>query len=383
MSKPYAILAADPGAGYRAHRAEIDQAVHRVLESGWYILGREVEAFEREFAHYLGVAHAIGVASGTDGIELALRACEIGPGDLVVTVSHTAVATVAGIELAGAEPLLVDIDPRSYTMDPQSLHDVLHACASQPQLAGRVKAVVPVHLYGQPADMEAVLSLARRYGFRVIEDCSQAHGAEIGGRKMGTLGDVGVFSLYPTKNLAALGDGGIISTNDAVLAERLSLLRQYGWRQRNWSQVPGANSRLDELQAAILRVRLPFLDRDNASRCAVAQVYDAAFVDAPFVSPRRHADAHSVYHQYVIRTPHRDRLQSGLKEEARIQTLVHYPKAVHQQPAYKDRLRLLVALEHTESAVRQILSLPIFPELPLESARRVAQAGLSLVRTWA
>jgi dTDP-4-amino-4,6-dideoxygalactose transaminase len=367
----------DLGAHYRARRAEIDAAVRRVLESGWYILGREVEAFEREFAAYLGTEHAIGVATGTDGLHLALRACKIGPGDAVATVSHTAVATVAAIELAGAMPVLVDIDPVSYTMDPQSLEDALQVCSRNHRLAGRVKAVIPVHLYGRPADMSAILAIASKQGLRVIEDCSQSHGAALGGRMTGSHGDLGVFSFYPTKNLGALGDGGMVSTGDAALADRLRLLREYGWRQRNHSELPGMNSRLDEIQAAVLRVRLRSLDADNAARRALAVLYDDAFTDSPLVPPQHHALVPSVYHQYVIRSRERDGLRVGLRESG-VHTLIHYPEAVHQQPAYYGRLPVVVPLAHTENAVRQILSLPMYPELESESVQQVCAACLRL-----
>jgi dTDP-4-amino-4,6-dideoxygalactose transaminase len=373
------ILACDPGAGYRARRAEIDAAVRRVLDSGWYILGAEVEAFEREFAAYLGARHAVGVANGTDAIHLALRACGIGPGDAVITVSQTAVATVAAIELSGALPLLVDIDADNCTMDPQSLEDALRACEADPRLRRRVKAVVPVHLYGRSADMGAILVVARRYGLRVIEDCAQSHGAAVGGRKTGTLGDLGAFSMYPTKNLAALGDGGAVTTDDAALAERLRLLREYGWRRRYESELPGLNSRLDELQAAVLRVRLGHLDADNAARRAIAAFYDEAFDGSPLVPPAPDPRAPSVYHQYVIRTPGRDGLRARLRE-AGIQTQVHYPLAVHQQAAYRGRLPRVVALDRTEGLVSQALSLPMYPELPLSSAAAVARTALRLAQ---
>jgi dTDP-4-amino-4,6-dideoxygalactose transaminase len=379
MAGPATILASDPGAAYRARRAEIDEAVRRVLQSGWYILGREVESFEGEFAAYLGAAHAVGVASGTDGLHLALRACGVGPGDAVVTVSHTAVATVAAVELAGAVPVLADIDRDSYTMDPQSLDDALRSCAGDPRLGGRVKAVVPVHLYGRPADMVAIRDIARRHDLRGIEDCSQSHGAAVGGKKVGTLGDVGVFSLYPTKNLGALGDAGIVSTNDARLAERLRLLREYGWRQRNHSELPGLNSRLDELQAAVLRVRLRHLDKGNAARRALAALYDDALTGSPLVPPARDPETPSVYHQYVIRCARRDELRARLGESG-VQTLIHYPEAVHQQPAYRDRLPRVVPLERTQAAVAQILSLPMYPELPPGAVRRVARLARDLAR---
>jgi dTDP-4-amino-4,6-dideoxygalactose transaminase len=219
----------DPKASYLAQRAEIDAAMARVLDAGWYILGREVAAFEAEFAAYVGAAHGIGVANGTDALVLALKACGVGPGDVVATVSHTAVATVAAIELAGAVPLLLDIDPGTYTLDPGELERVL---AAPPERQGRIAAVIPVHLYGQPADLAPIAALTRRYGVRLIEDCAQCHGATYEGRRTGSFGDVACFSLYPTKNLGALGDGGIVVTSDDELAQSLRELREYGWRER-------------------------------------------------------------------------------------------------------------------------------------------------------
>ena len=253
----------DPKAAYLEQQAEIDAAIQRQLASGWYILGKEVQGFEAEFAAYLGLAHGIGVANGTDALVLALKGLGIGPGDQVATVAHTAVATVVAVEQTGARPVLIDIDPLTYTMDPAALDA---AFAAYPD----IKAVVPVHLYGQPADLPAILAIARRHGAKLIEDCAQAHGAKLDGRTLGTWGDVACFSLYPTKNLGALGDGGIIATGDQGLATDLKALRQYGWREHYVSDLVGMNSRLDELQAAILRVKLTALDRWNARRRAIA-----------------------------------------------------------------------------------------------------------------
>ena len=268
MSQLPMIPQTDPRASYLEHKAEIDTAIQRVLDSGWYILGKEVDAFERAFAAYVGITHAIGVANGTDALELALRACGIGPGDLVFTVSHTAVATVAAIELVGATPVLVDIDPATYTLDP----NCLEAALAHPP-AGRPKAVIPVHLYGQPADMPAILELVRRYDLYIIEDCAQSHGAKLAGRMTGSWGDIAAFSFYPTKNLGALGDGGMVVTKDHDLAEKVQLLRQYGWKKRYVSEYPGGNSRLDELQAAILHSKLPYLDLENHRRREIASQY--------------------------------------------------------------------------------------------------------------
>ncbi len=365
---PITVAQSDPKAGYLAHRTEIDAAIKRVLESGWYILGQEVEAFEKDFASFVGASHAVGVGNGTDALELALRACGIGPGDLVFTVSHTAVATVAAIELAGATPVLVDIDPDTYTMDPESL---VEALAHPP--AGKPKAIIPVHLYGQAADMPAILELARKYKLRVIEDCAQSHGATLDGRMTGTFGDMAAFSFYPTKNLGALGDGGIVVTDDAALAERVRLLRQYGWRRRYVSEISGGNSRLDELQAAILRVKLGFLKSENARRNELARLYDDLLKDTGLILPKTHFGAKHVFHQYVVRSSRRDALAERLKQEG-IGTIIHYPMPIHLQPAYSGRLQRVVALSQTEKAAQEVLSLPIFPQLTEEQVGHVCAA---------
>ncbi len=297
------VLQNSPKAGYLAHQQEIDDAIARTLASGWYILGKEVAAFEEEFAAYLGVGHAVGVASGTDGLRLALRALGIGPGDLVFTVSHTAVATVAAIDMVGATPVFVDIDPATFTMHPERLAE---AIAQAPP--GQPKAVLPVHLYGHPADLTAITEICRRHDLRLIEDCSQSHGAVWDGKKTGAWGDIGVFSCYPTKNLGALGDAGVVVTDDAELNTQLRLLREYGWRERYVSAIPGENSRLDEMQAAILRVKLRYLDTGNARRRALAARYDALLADADVTLPQARPEAVPVYHQYVIRSDRRDEL---------------------------------------------------------------------------
>jgi dTDP-4-amino-4,6-dideoxygalactose transaminase len=365
----------DPRANYLAHKAQIDIAIQRVLGCGKYILGNEVEALEQEFAAYVGVSYAIGVASGTDALELALRACGIGPGDMVFTVSHTAVATVAAIELAGATPVLLDIDQRTYTLDPNCLEKAL---AHSP--IGTPKAVIPVHLYGQPADMEAILQLAHRYGLYVIEDCAQSHGATLAGRMTGNWGDIAAFSFYPTKNLGALGDGGMIVTANHDLAEQMRALRQYGWRQRYVSEIPGCNSRLDELQAALLRVKLEYLEIENIRRIAVAARYTAALTDSSLILPTCRVGARHVYHQYVVRSQQRDALQTYLAAQG-IGTLVHYPKAVHQQPAYQGRLAIAGTLPYSERAAEEVLSLPIYPELTDEQVDSVTEACLNWERS--
>ena len=264
---------ANPGAGYRALKPEIDAAVARALASGWYILGAEGRAFEAEFAAWLGAGHAVGCANGTDALCLALRALAIGPGSAVATVSHTAVATVAAIEMVGATPVLIDIDPLHYTIDPVELAEVL---ARPPAGLPPIRAVIAVHLYGQAADLDALLPLCAGHGVALIEDCAQAHGATWHGKRLGTIGAIGTFSLYPTKNLGALGDGGVVATNTAEHASAMAALRQYGWRQHYISDLAGVNSRLDEIQAAILRVKLPHLNAGNARRRAIAAAFDAA-----------------------------------------------------------------------------------------------------------
>ena len=348
----------DPRAGYQEQQAAIDAALHRVLDSGFYILGPEVSGFESEFAAYCGVTHAIGVSSGTDALTLALEAMGVRPGDVVATVSHTAVATVAAIEMMGALPVLVDVDD-AYGMDP----DGLEALLKDPAIGPRVRAVIPVHLYGQPADMDAIRKLADHYGRPILEDASQAHGARWRGDRVGGLGAAAAFSLYPTKNLGALGDAGVLTTNDAGLAERARAKRQYGWRSRYVSDEAGRNVRLDELQAAVLRVKLAALDDANRRRAAIAQRYDAGLMGLPVVRPIRRTGGEHVFHQYVVETDRRDTLREALTT-AGIGSAVHYPQPIHRQPAYDGRVLVgPQGLENTERIAERILSLPIFPQM--------------------
>jgi len=349
---------------YKNLKKEIDSAISRVLESGIFILDRETRAFETEFAAYCGTLHGIGVNSGTDALLLALLACGVQNGDEVITVSHTAVATVAAIELAGARPVLVDIDPGRYTMDPGCF---------EAAITPRTKAVIPVHLYGCPADLDPILEVARENHIFVVEDCAQAHGATWQGKRVGSLGDIAAFSFYPTKNLGAYGDGGAVATNDDSLAEQVSLLRQYGWKERYISSLKGQNSRLDELQAAILRVKLTHLDAWNAQRHKLACIYDELLKDCDLILPSRPTDTTHVYHQYVIRCQERDHLKAFLAERG-IYASIHYPVPVHLQPAYADLGYGQGSLPITEMAARQVLSLPLYPELSEDSARKVGQA---------
>ena len=373
-----------PIAEYRAHEKEILAAMKRVGDSGHYILGPEVTAFEKEFAVELGAAHAIGCANGTDALVLALRALGIGAGDTVITVSHTAVATIAAIELAGATPLLVDIEPNSFTLDVNKLADTLRQNRSH-----KIRAVIPVHLYGHPADMDAILEIARQFDLRVIEDCAQAHGATIGGKCVGTFGDAAEFSFYPTKNLGAIGDGGAVVCHDAKIAERVRELRQYGWRERYISATTGMNSRLDELQAAILRVKLPHLKHDNARRRKLAEIYSTT-IGAPSTSsasseekqkhaervlgaPSVRAGCEHIFHQYVIRSPKRAALAEFLKARG-VPTAIHYPQPVHTQPAYAGRVAIGAGgLAESERACREVLSLPMHAYLSDDAVRFAAQ----------
>ena len=366
------IRQANPRANYLAHRHEIDTAIARTLESGRYILGEQVEGFEREFAAYLGVSHCVGTGSGTDALHIALRACAIGHGDVVMTVSHTSVATITAIELSGAMPLFVDIDIASMTISPENIESALQ---SYPE-AQRIKAIIPVHLYGHPADMTAIVELAKRYKLLIIEDCAQAHGAAIETRKTGTLGDIAAFSFYPTKNLGALGDGGAIATSNPDLAERARLLREYGWKQRYVSSISGMNSRLDEIQAAILRVKLEWLDRENKLRQLIAQSYDHGLKETGLVLPQTSCNVSHVYHQYVVRSNQRDQLRESLEGQG-IETSIHYPLPVHLQPAYIQRKRVIInraGLPVTEKVASKILSLPMHAHLTEEEVECVCGA---------
>jgi len=366
MTEPAPIPQTDPRAGYLAQKAEIDAAIMQVLESGQYILGRAVERFESEFAAYLALAHGIGCASGTDALELALRACGIGEGHLVFTVSHTAVATVAAIERAGAKPVLVDIEPGGFAMDPAALDAAL-----RDPPPGRPAAILPVHLYGEPADLAAIGEIARVQSLRVIEDCAQSHGAVYRRRPVGSFGDIACFSFYPTKNLGALGDAGIIATEDAALAEVAREIREYGWRERYVSARSGINTRLDPVQAVVLSVKLPRLEADNERRQAIAARYDEGLAGLPIGLPRRRPETSPVFHQYVIRSKDRDRLREHLRA-ASIGTGMHYPVPVHLHPAYRSRVALgPTGLRNSEKAAGEILSLPIYPQLADDAVDRV------------
>jgi dTDP-4-amino-4,6-dideoxygalactose transaminase len=356
----------NPQAQYQAHREEIDAAIRRVLDGGWYILGQEVRAFEAEFATYIGGEQGIGVGSGTEALHLALVACGVGPGDEVITVAHTAVATVSAIGLCGATPVFVDIEPDYFTLDAGRLESAI---------TPKTRAIVPVHLYGQAADLNPILDIARRHDVRVVEDCAQAHGARYHNRRVGALGDVGCFSFYPTKNLGALGDGGMVVTHDTTLAKKIRMLREYGWEERYVSQIAGWNSRLDEIQAAILRVKLRHLDADNEARSRLAAHYDELLGGTAVTLPQRRTQATHVFHQYVVRSAQRDALRTYLKSQG-VGALIHYPLPIHLQPAYQQVHVAPGALAHTERAAHEILSLPMYPDLGTQEVRAVAEAIL-------
>ena len=356
------IIPADPKASYLAAQAEIDAAVKRVMLSGQYILGPELEAFEKEFSTWLGVSGTVGVANGTDALELALRAAGIGAGDKVVTTANTVTATVSAIGAAGAKAMFVDIEPETMLMDLDALGTLLTKMRDP-----RIKAVVPVHLYGQAVDMARLMQLAEQHRLVVVEDSAQAHGSIVGGRKAGAWGHLAAFSFYPTKNLGAFGDAGAVVGSDPVLLEQVRLLRQYGWRKRYVSDLPGRNSRLDEIQAAVLRVRLTRLDSENVRRSELAQLYFSALNDTllklPFVAEGR---THC-WHQFVVRTNRRDELKAFL-EKRNILCGILYPVPVHRQPAYHEAS---LSLPCTEESCAQVLSLPLHPGLSDEDVARI------------
>lgn len=357
------ILQTNPKEDYLAYKNEIDEAINRVLVNGWYILGQEVKEFEKEFATYLNVGYCFGVASGTDALVVALKACGIGIGDTVLTVSHTAVATVSAIELTGATPVFVDICKETYTMDPDKLEQTLdHLFSDARYINLRPKAIIPVHIYGHPVDISRIIYLAKQYNLFVIEDCAQSHGATINGKLTGSFGDIAAFSFYPTKNLGALGDGGAVVTNNEVLAEKVGMIREYGWKERYLSDIPGMNSRLDELQAAILRIKLKYLAASITRREEIANFYNQHFNNLPLVLPHTQSGYRHAFHLYVIRTQQRDSLKNYLWVN-KIHTLIHYPVPVHLQIAYKDRLPQPLPLEVTEQISHELLSLPNYPQL--------------------
>ena len=348
---------------------EIFDTVRRVIEGGRFVLGPEVAAFETELARYCGAEGAVGMDSGTSALELALRALGVGPGDEVITAANTFIATVFAIGYTGARAVLVDVDPVTYTLDPDAL-----ARAITP----RTKVVLPVHLYGQPAAMDPILDLARARGLRVLEDACQAHGARYRGRPVGSLGDAAAFSFYPSKNLGAFGDGGAVVSRDPEVLARLRGLRDYGQTAKYRHSYVGYNRRLDELHAAVLRLKLVRLDRWNERRRAAAELYDTALDAAGVVRPRRAEDRTHVYHLYVIRVAGRDRLRARLDAQG-IHTGIHYPIPLHVQEACADLGYRAGDFLVTEAAAPELLSLPMYPEITAEQVKRVSAAVTELV----
>ena len=353
---------------YGALKAELDESIRSVLESGWFILGKNVSAFESEFAAYCGAAFAVGVGNGTDALQLALMACDIGRGDEVITVPNSATFTALAISGAGAKPVFVDIHPDTHNMDPQKL---------EAAIGPHTKAIMPVHLYGQPADMDPLLAIARRHGLLVIEDAAQAHGALYRGQRVGTLGDVGCFSFYPSKNLGAFGDGGLVTTNWPEIADRARMLRHGGQKSRYDHQLLGMNSRLDEMQAAILRVKLPYLDKWNDRRRHIAALYTALLGDSEVETPLEMPGIKHIYHLYVIRCQERNALQQYLAEHG-VETAIHYPTPIHLQGAYRWLNLGPGSFPVAERYADEVLSLPIYPELTDTKVREIA----TYIRNW-
>ena len=354
------ILCSNPSEQFKSYQSEIEEAAIAVMRSNCYVLGKEVDHLEREFADYIGTTSAIGVANGTDAIELSLRALNIGIGDEVITVSHTAVATVAAIECTGAKAVLVDIEPKSFTLNPIQLEECL---------TKRTKAIIAVHLYGHAADLDSILTFCHSHKVFLIEDASQAHGAKYKGKRLGSFGDFGCFSCYPTKNLGAIGDAGLITTNSIDLANKIRMLREYGWENRT-SIYPGRNSRLDELQAAILRIKLKYLDLDNQKRRNLAKFYYDNLSSLPIILPLIHSNVESVFHLFVIQVENRHSLLNFLKQEGIIAG-IHYPLAIHQHPTYEGRILTAKDMSITESLVQNIISLPMYPELSNNDADKI------------
>jgi dTDP-4-amino-4,6-dideoxygalactose transaminase len=351
----------DLKAQYASLKPELDEAVLRVMGSGWFIHGREHAAFEAEFAAYCETAHGVGVANGTDAIRIGLMALGVEPGDEVITVANVGMPPVVAVKEAGAVPVFVDVDRETRNIDPTKI---------EARITPRTRAVLAVHLFGHPVDVDPILNLIRPRGIKLLEDCAQAHGARYKGRRVGGLGDAAAFSFYPTKNLGAYGDGGFLTTNDGDVADRARLLRGYGWRKKYISESHGFNSRLDELQAAILRVKLRHLDAANEERRRRASLYDEALKGAVVPSVRSWAEP--VYHLYVVEVDGRDELRAAL-DAAGVGTDVHYPLPSHLQPACADLGIGRGSLPETEALADRVLSLPMYPELPIEHVERVAE----------
>jgi dTDP-4-amino-4,6-dideoxygalactose transaminase len=349
---------------YAELREDIDAAVGGVLASGWYIGGPELQAFEQDFAAYCEAAHCVGVASGLDALHLALRAVGVEPGDEVIVSSNSFIATLLAVSMVGATPVMVEPDPHTHNMDPAAI---------EASITPRTRVVLPTHLYGQPADLDPILEVVRRHGLKLIEDAAQAHGARYKGKRIGGHGDAVTWSFYPTKNLGAMGDGGAVTTNDPAIAERIRMLGNYGSTVRYVNETRGTNSRLDPVQAAILRVKLRHLDAWNDRRRAIANFYQQTLADSVVEVPHVPNWSEPVWHLYVVRTKNRAALQAAL-EEAGVQTLIHYPIPPHLQQAYADMGHGHGDFPVAERLADEVLSLPIGPHMTMEQAQQVADA---------
>ena len=354
----------DLRAAYLELRDEIDAAIARTTDSGWYLLGEELRAFEAEWSRYTEAKHALGVANGLDALHLALLALGVGPGDEVIVPSNTYIATWLAVTQAGARPVPVEPDERTYNLDPERI---------EAAITPRTKVILPVHLYGLPADMDAIVEIAQRRGLRVLDDAAQSHGARVRGRRVGTIGDVTAWSYYPGKNLGAFGDGGGVTTNDDAIADRIRVLRNYGSRVKYVNEVRGFNSRLDEIQAAILRAKLARLDEWNARRARLADRYTRELAGLPLQLPGTPDWAEHAWHLYVVRTGDRDGLQRRLKA-AGVDTLIHYPTPPHRQEAYADLGLAEGAFPISERIHREVLSLPLGPHMTDEQQARVIES---------
>jgi dTDP-4-amino-4,6-dideoxygalactose transaminase len=357
------ILFSEPLKQFKSHQQELEEAVLKVMRSGRYISGEELSKLETNFSKYVGTKYAIGVANGTDALELALRALDIGTGDEIITTTHTAVATVSAIIAVGAIPILADINTNFYTIDTSQLSELL---------TSRTKAIIPVHIYGHAADLDEVEKFCNKNNLHLIEDISQAHGGRLKNKKLGTFGIIGCFSCYPTKNLGAMGDAGLSVTNDQKINKKIKMLREYGWNKKYISEFNGRNSRLDEIQASIINIKLNYLEKENNIRKNIAQIYNNELSHLNIVTPKKAKNVDHVYHLYVIQTDKRDELKQYLLSK-KILTGIHYPLPIHLQPAFKNKIATAKNMEVSEFISKRIMSLPIYPELEKDNVLYVCQ----------
>ncbi len=364
------IICANPLAQFQSREEEILNKIRQVLAHGHYVLGPEVETLEKSFAHYTETQFAVGLNSGTDALILALRALGIKAGDEVITVSMTALATVSAVLATGATPVLVDIDPEYYTIDPISVKKAI---------TNKTKAIIAVHLYGQAADLDSLLAISKEHGIPLIEDCAQATGGRYKNKSLGSIGDISCFSFYPTKNLGAIGDGGMLVTNNSYLHERVRRLRQYGWDQHRNTTEPGLNSRLDELQAGILNVKFKYLNSDNSRRREIAQIYNSELSQLPFALPQARHDTEHVYHLYALKYDNRDELKTYLAGH-QIAAGIHYVVPAHKHGGYDSCCRIIDNMKNTDHLCARTLSLPMYPELTHGEAYKVTESIKSFFR---